>query len=162
MTIGDNNTISATDLNTDLDASRGTIDTVRRATVGLRVRVQKENLQSGDAAVTRQTVFTPQDNYELVSLWIRGDNAAGADQWTLTLSVASGETEYLLDDTVSVNIPSASGGTDQVTGNYAATSATRYVLRKGVAYALTLESDDTNTNDLVQGIATFKLKRRES
>lgn len=159
MTIGDNQTISASDLNTEADSRRSTTNTIRSTTAGLRVTVSVYDFATGGDAVTRQVIFTPQDNYELVSLWLYGENLNGSQTSTLTLAVASGETEYILDDTVSMTLTHA-GGDESLTGDYSDTTATRYVLRKGVAYSLTLSGDDTA--DILQGTATFKLKRRTS
>lgn len=161
MTIGDNQTISASDLNTEHNANRTTIDLIRQTKVGLRVRVSKANLTSSDAEVTRQVIFTPQDNYELVAMWVQWNDLANTTTLTATLSVASGETEYILDDTVQIST-TAGTSNGEATANYATTSATRYVLRKGVAYALTISAAASVANDLVEGVAVFKVKRRYS
>ena len=157
MTIGDDQTIIHTDLNTEADSRRTTVDAVRQTAAALRVSVIVTGFSLGDAEVTRQAIFTPQDDYELVSLWIYGENLSVSEVSTVTLAVASGETEYILDNTVALTLAHA-GGDEDATQDHSATTATRYVLRKGVAYSLTLSGSDAA--DILQGVATFKLKRR--
>ncbi len=158
MAISNGSTIAASDLNTSADGKRTVLNTVATTTHGLRVPLVVSNFSSAAAEVTRSVVFTPQDNYELVSLWCMFNTTVDDGAYTVTLSVASGETEFILDDSVTATVTGTTSGTDVGTADFSATTATRYVLRKGVAYKLVLTGSDDA--DWARGFATFKLKRR--
>ena len=157
MAIANGNVIAAADLNTSADGKRTVINTVSTTTHGLRISTETSAYVTGSQPVTNSVVFTPQDNYELISLWLYVHTSSSAVAYSATLSVASSETEFILDDTVTVT-GTGTGGEDHFTADFAATTATRYVLRKGVAYKLVITGADNAL--FLQGVATFKLKRR--
>lgn len=156
MTISDGQTITQADLRTAEGSRRATINAARSAVVREHIDCFAQSLSSS-ASVSR--FFTPQDNCALIGLYLHVDGAAASVNLTVTLSVATGETEFLMNDTVALTQYSGAGGTVEAAQDESDTSQTRYVLRRGVPYEITVSSSGA-ASTLVQGTVILERRRR--
>lgn len=112
-------------------------------------------------AVASYVDFTPNDDLELRVLRVYGLDAAGGMTATATLTVANGDTTFLLDQTISATTASLGAAVAaQATTDYRTVTGTRLRLLQGVPYRLAL-SCSSGTCDEIRGSVLLRTIRRQ-
>lgn len=105
-------------------------------------------VSAGSPAVTDYVDFTPNDDLELRVLRVSGTDAAGGMTVTATITVANGDTTFLVDRTITATTAALGVGTQtQATTDYRTVTGTRVRLLKGVTYRLTLSASAGTVDD---------------
>lgn len=112
----------------------------------------------------RSRLFRPNDDMEIMSLWIvdHGHSAATSRTVKAALKVNNGDTKLILDDDMSVSNTDATTGRTQSVLDLTATNAAKknWVL-KGVLYRLEVEVVTTSfTHDHLQAILHLRTRQR--
>lgn len=171
MSLG--NPTSAADIHGEFDGQRTTYNT--QAALGpftWEVDVKVNDLLGNDGIGTRSVIFTPQDDAILrfIRLSVFGDGSNTIETTALLEAIvldstgaATAVTQELMEDTVSVSI-STSAATETVsTTEYDTIGSTLYVLRRGVTYRFSVDTDDnSNAIDRVRAVLGLKAYRRRS
>lgn len=161
MTISNGSSITASDISSVLRNGASSRDSARQVKRLWPIDIIAIDATSSTNACNLQTIWTPQDNFELVAMQLNVEGATASDVHTFTLSVyGGGGAEYLLDKTVSVSVTSTGTGREDAGQNYDSTTGDKLMLRRGVPLLLALSTDSAGV-DYLQGTLILRSRRRK-
>jgi hypothetical protein len=158
-------TVTATNLRTDFDAN--TAQLLTNSTTGRKdwtIFHRMETLATGDALSIRTRAFTLFDDAEVRDIFVRVTDTAAAATVTGTLTQDEGDTEFLLDVTVSIDVVAINGTIDSRTAgedDYRTTTGSRFTLKRGVRYRLTLSTAAADVG-VTMIVLQLRSRRREA
>jgi hypothetical protein len=106
----------------------------------------------------RSVDFTAPDDLELRVLRVLVTHTAAVGNVTATLTVTDGDTAYLLDQTITIQVASIIGTAQETLDCRTTTQARRLRLMRGVRYRLTLST--AATVDVGQATLLLRTRRR--
>ncbi len=156
-------TVTATTLRANFDDATAALTT--NATAGRKDQahtLQVASLAVATALSLRSLSWTQYDDAEVRIFFCRVTDGAAAATVTATLTQTVGDTEFLLDNTVSLAVVAINGTVDSRTGgsgNYLVTTKTRFRLKKGVRYTLTMATTVATVDLAICGVQLRSIRR---
>lgn len=159
--------VDITQLRTDFDATRATVDADKRIGRKIQTRyIRRDTLAAATALSLRTFAWTQTDDQELLVAWLRVTDAAGGPVVTLTLAVDGADAEpslsrFLVDTTVSLSVTSIAGTVDSrpTSLDMRPVTGMRVRLKQGVRYRMTLSSTG-NVGVVVACIGLLGMRRK--
>jgi len=152
-------TVSASVLRANFDDKTTRIDaTAVAGQVDYPVHVRKGTLAVADDVSVRSVSFTAPDDMELRVLRVLCTHTTTGVTVTASIEQADGDTQLMMDATVSVSVASING-TAQASLDLRTTTGRRIMLLRGVRYRLTVTATG-GTATVGQATALLRTRRR--
>lgn len=152
-------TTDADVLNANFDDATTRIDaTMVAGRVDYPVHVRKGTLAVADDVSVRSVTFTAPDDMELRVLRVLCTHTTTGITLTAAIEQADGDTAFMMDQTISVDVASING-TAQASLDLRTTTGRRIMLLRGVRYRLKITAAG-GTADVGQATALLRTRRR--